>query len=83
MRVLITNLFVANFSGTETVVELLADAPDLDVLVTPVGGGGLLSGTAISARAHRASIKVVGVEPDTADSLERLFLEATEDRSEK
>jgi len=48
-------------------LELLADAPDLEVVVTPVGGGGLLSGTAISAHAHRASIKVVGVEPEVAD----------------
>jgi len=48
-------------------LELLAEAPELEVVVTPVGGGGLLSGTAISAHAHRASIKVVGVEPEVAD----------------
>jgi len=48
-------------------LELLADAPDLEVVVTPVGGGGLLSGTAISAHAHRSSITVVGVEPERAD----------------
>ncbi len=52
-------------------LELLADAPDLDVVVTPVGGGGLLSGTAITAHAHRASIKVVGVEPEAADDAYR------------
>jgi threonine dehydratase len=48
-------------------LELLEDAPDLDVIVTPVGGGGLLSGTAIVAKAHNPAIKVVGVEPANAD----------------
>ena len=53
--------------------ELLADAPDLDVVAAPVGGGGLLSGTAISAKRHRASIKVVGVEPAAADDAYRTW----------
>jgi threonine dehydratase len=48
-------------------LELLEDAPDLELIVAPVGGGGLLSGTAISAKAHGASIRVVGVEPVVAD----------------
>jgi threonine dehydratase len=47
--------------------ELLHDAPDLEAVATPVGGGGLLAGTAISAKRHRASIQVVGVEPAAAD----------------
>src|SRR5258708_37545267 len=34
---------------------------------TPVGGGGLLSGSAISAKSHRPSMKVIGVEPAAAD----------------
>ena len=54
--------------GAGTVVrELLEDQPDLDVIVTPIGGGGLLSGSAISAKHHRSSIKVIGVEPASAD----------------
>ncbi|GAC1509182.1 MAG: threonine/serine dehydratase [Candidatus Dormibacteraceae bacterium] len=54
--------------GAGTVVrELLEDEPDLEVIATPVGGGGLLSGSAISAKSHRASIKVIGVEPVAAD----------------
>jgi threonine dehydratase len=54
--------------GAGTVVrELLEDEPDLEVIVTPVGGGGLLSGSAISAKSHRPSIKVIGVEPAAAD----------------
>jgi len=48
-------------------MELLEDAPDLDVIATPVGGGGLLSGTAIVAKSHNPGIKVIGVEPANAD----------------
>ena len=54
--------------GAGTVVrELLEDEPDLEVIATPVGGGGLLSGSAISAKSHRSSVKVIGVEPASAD----------------
>jgi threonine dehydratase len=52
-------------------LELLGDAPDLEVIAAPVGGGGLLSGTAISAKAHHASLKVIGVEPAQADDAYR------------
>ena len=51
--------------------ELLEDAPDLEVIVTPVGGGGLLSGTAISAKHHNHAIRVIGVEPVVADDAYR------------
>jgi threonine dehydratase len=57
---------VIHGAGT-AVRELLEDEPDLEVIVTPVGGGGLLSGSAISAKSHNASIKVIGVEPVEAD----------------
>jgi threo-3-hydroxy-L-aspartate ammonia-lyase len=53
--------------------ELLHDATDLEVLAAPVGGGGLLSGTAISAKRHRASIRVIGVEPAAADDAYRTW----------
>lgn len=43
-------------------LEMLATAPDLDCLVVPVGGGGLVSGIAVAARALRPSIEVIGVE---------------------
>ncbi len=46
--------------------ELLADVPDLDALVTPVGGGGLMSGCALAAHAHNPKISLYGVEPETA-----------------
>jgi threonine dehydratase len=43
-------------------LEMLEDAPELDVLVVPIGGGGLVAGCAIAARAKRPSIEIVGVE---------------------
>lgn len=43
-------------------LEMLAEAPDLDMLVVPIGGGGLISGIAIAAKALRPQIRIVGVE---------------------
>jgi threonine dehydratase len=48
-------------------MEMLEDEPGLEVIATPVGGGGLLSGSAIAAKSHRPGIKVIGVEPVLAD----------------
>jgi threo-3-hydroxy-L-aspartate ammonia-lyase len=53
--------------------ELLEDAPDLEVIATPVGGGGLLSGTAISSKHHNPALRVVGVEPEIADDAYRTW----------
>jgi threonine dehydratase len=52
-------------------MELIEDEPELRVIVAPVGGGGLLSGTAISAKNHNQAIKVIGVEPAAADDAYR------------
>ena len=56
-------------------LELLQDGPDLDAIVVPLGGGGLLSGTLTVAKALRPEIRVFGVEPELANdwylSLER------------
>ena len=50
-------------AGQGTVgLELLTDYPDLDVLVVPIGGGGLIAGTALAAKALKPDIEVVGVE---------------------
>lgn len=43
-------------------LEMLADNPDLDTLVVPIGGGGLISGIATAAKALKPDIKVIGVE---------------------
>lgn len=48
-------------------LELLEDVPDLDVIMTPVGGGGLLSGTAISSTELCPRIRVLAAEPGGAD----------------
>ena len=63
-------------AGQGTVaLELLRQVPDLDAVVVPVGGGGLVSGCAIALRASSPSIDVIGAEPAGADdafrSLER------------
>jgi threonine dehydratase len=47
-------------------LELLDEQPDLDAIFVPVGGGGLLAGTAIAAKAHNPDIRVFGVEPELA-----------------
>jgi threonine dehydratase len=58
-------------------LELLEEIPDLDVLVAPVGGGGLIAGCGTAAKALRPDIRVVGVEPATGDDTRR-SLEAGE-----
>lgn len=52
-------------------LELLQDVPNLDVLIAPVGGGGLLSGTALAAHGHNPDIRVLGGEPEMADDAYR------------
>jgi len=52
---------VAAGAGT-TALEMLEDAPELDCLVTPIGGGGLISGMATVARALRPDMQVIGVQ---------------------
>ena len=53
--------------------ELLDDEPGLEVIAASLGGGGLLAGTAISAKNHSATVKVVGVEPEAADDAYRTW----------
>ncbi|MDT9599382.1 pyridoxal-phosphate dependent enzyme [Sphingosinicella rhizophila] len=60
------NLMVMAGQGTAA-VELLTDCPDLDLILCAVGGGGLLSGTAVAAKSLKRDIEVVAVEPAGAD----------------
>jgi len=53
-------------------IELLEDA-DVDLVVCPVGGGGLLSGNAVAAKSIRPKIKVIAVEPANADDAAQSF----------
>ena len=54
-------------------VELLEAVPDLDVILCPVGGGGLLGGTAVAMKELKPTIRVIGVEPAGADDAARSF----------
>lgn len=58
-------------------MELIEDAGPLDELYVCVGGGGLLSGCAIAARAMNPDCRVIGVEPETADDATRSFRDRT------
>jgi threonine dehydratase len=59
-------------------IEMLAVVPDLDVLVIPIGGGGLIAGNAVAARGIRPEIEVVGVEAALYPSMRNVI--AGEDR---
>lgn len=52
-------------------LELFEEVPDLDVLVVPVGGGGLMAGSATVAKGLRPAVRVVGVEPEAGDDTRR------------
>src|SRR6185295_17585498 len=52
-------------------LELLEDVPDLEIIVTPCGGGGLLSGTATAAKGVNPEIRLWGVEPEAGDDMKR------------
>ena len=57
-------------AGQGTVaLEMLETAPDLDLLIVPIGGGGLISGMAVAAKAINPKIKVVGVEAQLYPSM--------------
>ena len=64
------NLMVMAGQGTAA-AEFLTQVPELEVLICPVGGGGLISGTAVAAHALRSHIEVLGAEPAGADDAAR------------
>jgi threonine dehydratase len=64
---------VAVMSGAGTVaLEMLEEAPDLDMLVIPIGGGGLISGVATAAKALKPKIQVIGVEAELYPSMKNV-----------
>jgi len=54
-------------------VELFEEVPDLDLVMCPVGGGGLLCGTAVASKSMRPNIKVIPAEPANADDAAQSF----------
>ena len=61
-------------AGQGTVaVELLEDVSDLDLILCPVGGGGLLCGTAVAAKSMRPKLKVIATEPANANDAAQSF----------
>jgi len=66
------NLRIMAGQGTAA-LELLEQVPGLDLVLTPVGGGGLLSGTAVAVKALSPETHVIGAEPEGADDAFRSF----------
>jgi threonine dehydratase len=66
------NLDVMAGQGTAA-LELVEDVPDLDTIICPVGGGGLLSGTAVAAKALRPTIRIIAAEPANASDAAQSF----------
>jgi threo-3-hydroxy-L-aspartate ammonia-lyase len=63
---------VAVIAGQGTAgLELLEDVPDLDAVLTPLGGGGLLSGVAVAVKELRPAARIFGVEPEAGDDFVR------------
>jgi threonine dehydratase len=52
-------------------LELIEEVGELDALITPVGGGGLIAGSATVAKGLRAGVRVIGVEPEAGDDTKR------------
>jgi threonine dehydratase len=65
------NNFEVIYGQSTAALELLVEIPDLDVIIAPVGGGGLLAGTALAAHYLKPVIKVYGGEPFGADDAYR------------
>jgi threonine dehydratase len=57
-------------AGNGTIgLELLEDLPDLDTVLVPYGGGGLVTGIASALRAHKPDVRIFAIEPETAAAL--------------
>lgn len=54
-------------------LEILEEINDVDVIVCPIGGGGLISGVALAAKSIKPDIKIIGVQADGANAMEQSF----------
>ena len=54
-------------------LEMLQDVPELDTLVVPVGGGGMIAGCAVAARSLRPDLKMIGVETESYSAMRQLL----------
>lgn len=62
----------AIIAGQGTIgLEILEDVPDVEAIVVPVGGGGLLAGIALAVKSLRPDVRVIGVEPEDANVVKR------------
>ena len=75
---------IAPFDNKQVIVgqgtaalELFDEVEGLDMLLVPCGGGGLLSGSAISAKARNSNCQVIGIEPEQADDATKSFYSGT------
>ena len=67
--------FIIAGQGT-TGLEILEDCPDVELVLVPVGGGGLISGVASAIKLSGSSAKIVGVEPNSRTTRSRVFARA-------
>lgn len=63
---------VAAGQGT-VAIEMLEDAPDLDVIVVPVGGGGLIAGMAVAAKSIKPDVDIIGAQADIFNAVKAQF----------
>ncbi|MBO9606302.1 MAG: threonine ammonia-lyase [Paenibacillaceae bacterium] len=59
----------AVIAGQGTIgIEIVDECPDVDTIVVPIGGGGLIAGVALAAKAANPAVRIVGVQPESANS---------------
>lgn len=64
-------------------LEILEDVPDVETIVVPIGGGGLISGIAMAVKSMRPDVKIIGVEPEGANIMKRSLEAGKPLRAEK
>lgn len=76
------NIFIHPFNDPDVIagqgtigLEILKELPETDVIFVPIGGGGLIAGIALAAKAIKPEIKIIGVEPAGADAMYQSILE--------